>query len=254
MRRSFLTLTISLALLATTALATSALAGGLGTMTPDEKAAFRAEVRDYLLENPDVLVEAMQVLQDRQDKAAADQDQLLLSQNRDFIFNDPASWVGGNPDGDITVVEFMDYRCSYCRKAYAELADLIASDGNIRFVVKEFPILGEDSIASSRFAIAMRLLHGDAAYEAVHDELITLRGSPDVDTLGRLAVKMGYEAQPLLDRMASAEVTQIIAANHAVAEQLNITGTPTFFVGDTILRGYLPADEMKRVVAEARAG
>ena len=249
MRPSFLSLTTALALLAT-----SALAGGLGTMTPDEKTAFRAEVRDYLLENPDVLVEAMQVLQDRQDKAAAEQDQLLLSQNREFIFNDPDSWVGGNPDGDITVVEFMDYRCSYCRKAYTELADLIASDGNIRFVVKEFPILGEDSIASSRFAIAMRQLHGDAAYEAVYDELITLRGSPDADTLARLAVKMGYEAQPLLDRMASEEITQIIAANHAVAGLLSITGTPTFFVGDTILRGYLPADEMKRIVAEARAG
>ena len=249
MRRTFLTLTTSLALLAT-----SALAGGLGTMTADEKAAFRAEVRDYLLENPEVLMEAMQVLQDRQDKAAAEQEQLVLSQHSDFIFNDPASWVGGNPDGDITIVEFMDYRCSYCRKASSEVFDLVASDGNIRFVVKEFPILGDDSIASSRFAIAMRLLHGDEAYEAAHHELIALRGSPDVDTLGRLAVKMGYEAQPLLDRMASDEVSQIIAANHAVAELLNITGTPTFFVGDTILRGYLPPDEMRRILAEARAG
>ena len=249
MRRTFLTLATSLALFAT-----SALAGGLGTMTDDERAEFRAEVREYLLENPEVLMEAMQVLQDRQDKAAADQDQLLLAQNHDFIFNDPASWVGGNPDGDITVVEFMDYRCSYCRKASSEVFDLVETDGNIRFVVKEFPILGEDSVASSRFAIAMRLLHGDAAYEAVHHELITLRGSPDTETLGRLAVKLGYEAQPVLDKMASDEISQIIAANHAVAGLLNITGTPTFFVGDTILRGYLPAEEMKRIVAEARAG
>ena len=249
MRRTFLTLTTSLAILAG-----SALAGGLGTMTADEKTAFRAEVRDYLLENPEVLMEAMQVLQDRQDEAAADQDQLLLSQNREFIFNDPASWVGGNPDGDITVVEFMDYRCSYCRKASSEVFDLVETDGNIRFVVKEFPILGDDSIASSRFAIAMRLLHGDDAYEAIHHELIALRGSPDTETLGRLAVKLGYEAQPVLDKMASDEISQIIAANHAVAGLLNITGTPTFFVGDTILRGYLPAEEMKRIVAEARAG
>ncbi len=249
MRRNLLSLTATLAFLAG-----SATAGGLGTMTDAEREAFKAEVRAYLLDNPEVLMEAMDVLKERQDQAAAAQDQLFLSQNRDFIFNDPASWVGGNPDGDITIVEFMDYRCGYCRKAYDEVADLVKTDGNIRFVVKEFPILGDDSLASSRFAIATRLLHGDDAYASVHDALITLRGSPDSETLARLATDLGFPAQPILDKMNSDEVTQIIAANHAFAQQMNITGTPTFFVGDTILRGYLPEDEMKSVVAEARAG
>jgi protein-disulfide isomerase len=249
MRRSMFALTTSLALLATTAMA-----GGLGTMTAEEKAAFRDEVRAYLLENPEVIMEAMQVLQDRQDNAAEARDQSVLSSNSEFIYNDPNSWVGGNPDGDITVVEFMDYRCGYCRKAYSEVANLVKSDGNIRFVVKEFPILGDDSIASSRFAIAVRLLHGDGAYEAVHDELIALRGAPDPETLGRLAVKLGYDAKPVLDKMGSLEVTNIIAANHEIAGQLNITGTPTFVVGKTLLRGYLPEEDMKAVVAEARAG
>ncbi len=249
MRRSLLTLSLPLALLAG-----AAVAGGLGTMTEDEKAAFRAEVRTYLLENPDVVVEALQVLQDRKDQAAAERDRLVLSQNRDFIFNDPDSWAGGNLQGDITVVEFMDYRCGYCRKAYSEVADLVRSDGNIRFVVKEFPILGDESILSSRFAVAMRLLHGDAAYEAAHDGLITLRGTPDPETLGQLAAALGYEAAPLLDKMNSDEVTAILSANHAFAAAMDITGTPTFFVGDTILRGYLPLADMQRIVAEARAG
>jgi protein-disulfide isomerase len=242
-------LTVALTLAASTAFA-----GGLGSMSDDERAAFRAEVRQYLLDNPEVLMEAMGVLQERQDKAAADQDQVVLSENQGFIFNDPNSWVGGNPDGDITVVEFMDYRCGYCRKAYSEIANLIKSDGNIRFVVKEFPILGEDSVASSRFAIAVRLLHGDDAYAAVHDELIALRGTPDADTLGRLAEKMGFEAAPLLAKMADDQVTAIIAANYAIAGKLNITGTPTFVVDKTLLRGYLPEEDMKKIVAEARAG
>ena len=249
MRRTLLTLTASLALLAG-----SAMAGGLGTMTDAEREAFRAEVRAYLLDNPDVLMEAMDVLKQRQEDAADAQDQLFLSQNKDFVFSDPASWVGGNPDGDITIVEFMDYRCGYCRKAYDEIADLVETDGNIRFVVKEFPILGDDSVASARFAIATRLLLGDDAYASVHDALMTLRGSPDVDTLRRIATELGFDAQPILDKMGSDEVTQIIAANHAFAQQMNITGTPTFFVGETILRGYLPEDEMKSIVAEARAG
>ena len=204
------------------------------------------------MDNPEVMMEAMQVLQDRQDKAAANQDQLILSSNMDMIQNDPNSWVGGNPDGDITLVEFMDYRCGYCRKAYSEVANLIKTDGNIRFVVKELPILGEDSIASARFAIAVRLLHGDAAYEAAHDALIALRGTPDPDTLGRLAVTMGYKAQPVLDMMGNDKVTAIIAANHDLAGKLNITGTPTFVVEKALLRGYLPEEDMRQIVADQR--
>ena len=249
MRRTLITLSTVLGLLASTAIG-----GGLGDMTDAERSAFRAEVRQYLMENPEVLMEAMTVLQDREAQTAANQDQMILSQNRDVIFNDPNSYVGGNPDGDITVVEFLDYRCGYCRKAEAEVADLVKSDGNIRFVVKEFPILGDDSIASSRFAIAMRILHGDAAYLAAHDELITLRGTPDPETLGRLAEKLGFPAQPVLAKMGSDEVTAIIGANHALAGQLNITGTPTFVVDDILLRGYLPQEEMEKIVAEARAG
>ena len=249
MRRTLIALSA-----ATAFLASPALAGGLGTMTDDERAAFHAEVRQYLIDNPGVIMEAMQVLQDRQDKTAADQDQMILSQNRDSLFNDPDSWVGGNPDGDITLVEFMDYRCSYCRKANQEVTDLVRNDGNIRYVVKEFPILGEDSIASSRFAIAMRILHGDDAYAAVHEELITLRGAPDPQTLTRIAEKMGFAAQPLLDMMGTDRVTSIIAANHALADKLKISGTPTFIVDSILLRGYLPQEEMERIVAEARAG
>jgi protein-disulfide isomerase len=249
MRRSLITLTAALALLAGTALA-----AGPVEMTEDERAAFRAEVRQYLLDNPEVLMEAMQVLQDRQDQAAELRDQQMLSEHADSIFNDPNSWIGGNPDGDITVVEFMDYRCSYCRKSYAEVADLVKSDGNIRFVVKEFPILGEESVASSRFAIAVRLLHGDAAYEKVHDALITLRGAPDPETLGRLATTLGLPPQPILAMMGDDRVTAIIAANHALADKLSITGTPTFVIDRTMLRGYVPQAGMKEIVAQERAG
>ena len=97
-------------------LGTTALAGGLGEMTDAEREAFRAEVRAYLLENPEVLVEAMDVLQAQEEQAAANRDLEMLAANKDAIFNDPASWVGGNPEGDITLVEFVDYRCGYSRK------------------------------------------------------------------------------------------------------------------------------------------
>ena len=246
--RRFVALT-TLALMTTTAVA-----GGLGDMTDAERLAFRAEVKQYLIENPEVITEAMQVLQDRQANAAADQDQMAVADNASLIFNDPASWVGGNPNGDITLVEFMDYRCSYCRKAYAEVADLLKTDGNIRFIVKEFPILGEDSVTSARFAIATRMLHGDDVYAKAHDALITLRGSPDAATLGRLATDLGFDPAPVLALMQDDKVTAIIAANQTLGTALNITGTPTFVVGHTMLRGYVPEADMQKIIAQARAG
>ena len=118
-----------------------------------------------------------------------------MTDHKADLFADQASWVGGNPDGDITVVEFMDYRCGYCRKAYQEVEDLVKADGNIRLVLKEYPILGEDSVTSARFAIAVLQLHGNDAYKKAHDALITLRGAPDAETLGRLATDLGFDAE-----------------------------------------------------------
>jgi protein-disulfide isomerase len=236
---------LSLALLSTTAQA--------GEMTEAERQAFRDEVRAYLLENPEVLIEAMDVLNAREQQAAVERDAQMLTQYHDAIFNDPASWVGGNPQGDVTIVEFMDYRCGYCRKAFSEVEELVNSDGNIRFVVKEFPILGEESMASARFAIAVLQLHGAETYKKAHDALIGLRGSPDAATLGALAGDLGLDPAPVLARMGSDEVTAVIAANHEIANQLAISGTPTFIMGDELLRGYVPLDAMKQMVAATRA-
>ena len=138
-----------LILAAVLALATLLSAAAQAEMTDAERQAFRDEVRAYLLENPEVIVEAMDELQSREEADAAVRDQQMLTEQHDAIFNDAASWSGGNPQGDITVVEFVDYRCGYCRKANADVEELVKSDGNIRFVLKEFPILGDASIISS---------------------------------------------------------------------------------------------------------
>ena len=249
MRLFFATL-MTAACLTTTPL----LSGGLGEMTTAERAIFREEVKAYLLENPEVLAEAFEVLQQREQLADVSRDQQLLIENADLIFKDTTSWVGGNPDGDITIVEFIDYRCSYCRKAKTDVEALVKSDGNIRFVVKEFPILGEDSVLASRFAISILQLHGPDAYKAVHDGLFGLRGAPDAATLARLATELGVEPQPVLDRMNSAEVTAVIAANRALADVMSLSGTPAFVINKTLLRGYVPLEAMQAIVADERAG
>ena len=245
-------------LAATAALALGLLTGPAGAadltqMTEDERAAFRAEVRAYLLDNPEVIMEAVNLLEQRQAEAAAQADKQLVAENAEALFDDGFSWVGGNPEGDLTLVEFMDYRCGYCRRASAEVDKLLAGDGNIRLVVKEFPILGEASMTSSRFAIAAKQVAGDDAYAQVHDALMELEGDPSEVVLRRLAEGLGLDADAILARMDAPEVTQEIAATRALAQRLQITGTPTFVLGDELLRGYLPADQMEIIAAHQRA-
>jgi protein-disulfide isomerase len=242
-----------LSLIAAALLAASpVLADGLTDMTDAERAAFREEVKAYLLENPDVIIEAMTVMQEREDAAAAERDIQMLADNKAAIYENGNDWVGGNPQGDITLVEFMDYRCGYCRKAYEEVEELVKSDGNIRFVMKEFPILGEQSLLSSQFAIAVKMLYGEEAYKSAHDALITLRGDATPETLATLAAQLGHDPAAVAAKMAEPDVMDIIKANHALATTMEINGTPTFVVDQTMVRGYVPLDGMRQIVEGQR--
>ncbi len=221
-------------------------------MTDAERAAFRAEVRAYLLEHPEVLMEAIGVLEARQASVQAEAEAQMLASAQDQLLNDGFSFEGGNPDGDITVVEFLDYRCGYCKKAHPEVAELISRDGNIRYIVKEFPILGEQSTLASQFAVATKLVAGDEAYYDVHNTLMAYRGEFSEAALGRMAEELGLDAAPILNVMQSDEVAAILTANRVLGQQLQINGTPTFVVQDEMLRGYVPLDQMQQIVAELR--
>ena len=242
-----------LALALTLGLATQAAATDLEAMSDAERSAFRDEVRAYLLDNPEVLMEAIGVLEQRQAHAETMADQQMAQTNMDAIQNDGFSWVGGNPDGDITIVEFMDYRCGYCKRAFPEVETLLETDGNIRFIVKELPILGDQSTLASQFAIAVQQLHGDDAYKFVHDTLMNMRGDITQDSLSQLASTVGFDAAPIFERMASPEVARVLQANMELAQRLQISGTPTFVFDDQLVRGYVPLDQMASIVEELRA-
>ncbi|MGI1663187.1 DsbA family protein [Palleronia sp. KMU-117] len=243
---------IAAAATATVLSALPAAAFDMTDMSDAERAAFRAEVRAYLLENPEVLMEAIAVLEQREAMAQAQADVNLIAENAPAIFEDGHSWIGGNPEGDVTLVEFMDYRCGFCRRAHPEVEALLAGDGNIRLIVKEFPILGEESLLASRFAIATKLEMGDDAYKTVHDALIEMRGEVTLASLERLAGELDLDVDAVLTGMVDPEVDRIIAENRALAQTLGITGTPTFILPGQMLRGYLPLDGMQAVVAEER--
>ncbi len=222
-------------------------------MNAAQRAALHAEIRAYLLENPEVILDVFAVLENRQIAAEAETARQAVTENADLLFRSQFDWVGGNPDGDVTLVEFFDYACGFCRRAHPEITELIETDGNIRFVLKEFPILGEDSMLASRFAIATRVALGDAAYAAIHDGLMGLRGGINQSALVRLATDLGLDADIILATMDDPIVTATIDTNHNLAQRLGISGTPSFIFNDQFVRGYLPLDDMMELVLDLRA-
>lgn len=237
------------ALLLTT---TPAFALDLGAMTDAEKEQFGAAVRSYLMENPEVLIEAMTELEQRRQADEAKNDTAMLSQLSEQIYNDGHSWAGGNPDGDVTVVEFIDYRCGVCRQVFPHVEETVANDGNIKIILKDLPILGQESEMAARFAIAVKQIEGDDAYKKVHDNFYTMRGNVTVEGLKATAEDMGFDADKVITTMNSDAVSDVLRKNAQLADALRISGTPTFIIGEALLRG-VPQTGIGPAIEQARA-
>lgn len=220
-------------------------------MSAEEKAAINAQIRTYILENPEIIVEAMQVLEQREQNAQANADRELLASMRDPLENDGFSLITGNPNGDVTVIEFLDYRCGYCKQAHDGVKALLASDPNIKFIVKEFPILGPESTFASRAAMAA-LEQGADTYLSFNDAMMRHRGDLDQHTVMRIAGEAGVDQAKLAEDIQNPEIAANIRTTYGLARRLNISGTPAFIIGDTIVRGFLPYDSLKEIVEDER--
>jgi protein-disulfide isomerase len=219
-----------------------------------DREALHAEIRAYLLANPEILMEMLQLLEQKQQAATAEGDKALVAENAEAIFEDGFSWVGGNPEGSVTLVEFLDYQCGYCRKAQPELTELIGADGDIRLIVKEMPILGPGSELAARAAIATLITEGPESYAALHGRLIGLKGQITDESLDATLKAADLDPATVRTAMAAPEVDRRLAATRELAGKLAISGTPTFVFDDRMVRGYLPLDAMRSLVGELRAG
>jgi protein-disulfide isomerase len=213
---------------------------------------FGAQVRAYLLENPEVIFEAVAVFEQRNAMAQAEMGRAVIEANAEALFNDGHSWVGGNPEGDITLVEFVDYRCGFCKRALDEVLTVLDADPGIRLVMKEFPILGPESELASRFAISVLRLGGNEAYETAHYSLLRHDGALTPEFLDDLASELGLDFAAIAAEMESPEVTQVIAENRALAQRLQISGTPTFVMEDELIRGYVEAEDLLALAESLR--
>ena len=201
---------------------------------------------EAVLENPQIIMQAVAILEQRErDRVASVANTVRLQ-----LEQDPNSPNLGNPDGDVTVVEFFDYNCPYCRKAGQTVQELLASDANVRVIYREWPILGEDSVFASRAALAAR---AQGKYEEFHWALMNGEGRASEASILKLARHLGLDVAKLQADMTSPAVEAHIAQSNALARTLGFTGTPAFIVGDRTAPGMLSTDEISAMVTEARA-
>lgn len=214
-------------------------------------AAFEERVRAYLLEHPEVIIEALQEYDRRQKAEAELRQKRAIVDNRDDLVAAPGDPVAGNPAGAVTVVEFFDYRCPYCKAVAKDMIATLQAEGDVRIVFKEFPILGPDSQMAAKAALAA---DKQGKYLAFHQALMDHKGVLDRDSLTDIAEEAGLDVELLQIDMESAEVETVIARNMALADTLDIGGTPAFIIGDTLVPGAIDMKTLKDLVAKARSG
>ena len=216
--------------------------------TPD-KAALGKSIRDYLIANPEVLVEAMQELERKQDSQRDSVAQKAIQENQRELLRDPDSPVSGNPDGDVTVVEFSDYQCPYCKRAHLAVKSTLAADGKVKLVFKDLPILGE---ASKVAALAALAAVKQGKHLAMHNALMEYTGKLDRDKILELAQSAGIDRALLEKDMEDPKLKQIIERNLALASALGVRGTPAFVIGKQFVPGAVDAATLKQLIADAR--
>ncbi|WP_373505152.1 DsbA family protein [Aestuariivirga sp.] len=207
-------------------------------------------VRTYLLENPEILLEVSRELENRQQQAESRKREDALKVNAKALFASEHDFVAGNPDGDVTMVEFFDYNCGWCKKGLPEVMSLLEKDKNLRLVLKEFPIFGGDSDYAAMAAVASKK---QGKYWEFHQAMLSHEGKITREAVDEIARAQGLDIEKLKADMNSKEVAQVLADNHKLAEDLAISGTPAFVIDNNLIPGYLPMDGLMAAIGEVRS-
>ena len=200
-------------------------------------------------ENPQIVMEAAAILEAQEDARKADQSVALMSSRRDVLERDPNAPVLGNVDGDVTIVEFFDYNCPYCKRVKPEIQALMAADPDIRLVYREWPILGEGSVFAARAALAAR---NQGKYEEFHWAMMGLQGRAEEASILNAAVEIGLDADKLRADMDAPEINEHIQTSMELAAALGFNGTPSFVIGEALVLGFIKTAQFEGYVAAAR--
>jgi len=231
--------------------ATPATAQDSGALTPKQAEAVRKIVRDYLMEHPEVLAESLEALREKMRAQAEADAHKMLEARKDEIFHNADDPVAGNAKGDVTIVQFFDYNCGFCKQTADALWDAVKADGKVRLVLKELPILGPDSVFAARIALAARADNA-AKYDDLHRALMKFRGKLDEKTVLKLAADQGFNPEKLRKEATTPEIDRQLSKVSDLARSLDIGGTPTFIIGDRILSSALDQTTLRQLIDNAR--
>ena len=224
-------------------------------MTGAQRTEIEKIIREYLLKNPEVLQEAIGELEKKQAAADAEKHQAAIKDNAKVLFNSPRQVVLGNPQGDVTFVEFFDYNCGYCKRALDDMLALMRSDSKLKVVLKEFPVLGPGSQEAARVATAVRMQDKSGQkYLEFHQKLLGGRGQVDQARALAVAREVGLDMAQIERDMASDEVRASLEESFKLAEKLGLNGTPSYVIGNEVVIGAVGATQLKAKVNAARCG
>ncbi|MFQ5954090.1 MAG: DsbA family protein [Kiloniellales bacterium] len=224
-------------------------AHGADDLTAQQKQQLEKLVRELLITKPEIVIEALEVYQRRQQAAKELRTRQALAANWEEVHRNPDSPVAGNPKGDVSLVEFFDYQCGYCKSVVDRVADTVARDQNIRWVFKEFPILGPVSVYAARAALAA---HSQGKYQEFHLALMRSRGRLVESKVMRIAANTGLDLERLRQDMDAPEITAMLQQNLRLAKALGVNGTPAFVIGDVLIPGAIDAATLQQLIANAR--
>jgi len=224
-------------------------------LTAGQKSEVERILRDYLISHPEVIQDAMAELDKRQSAADAEKHKATIKQNAQTIFSSPRQVVLGNPDGNVTFVEFFDYNCGYCKRAMDDMLTLLKDDPKLKIVLKEFPVLGPGSVEAAQVAVAVRMQDKTGKkYLEFHQNLLGGRGQADKARALAVAKDIGLDMTRLEKDLASAEVKATLQENFTVAEALGLNGTPSYVIGDNVVVGAVGLEALKEKVNTSRCG
>ena len=212
----------------------------------DQRHEIEGIVKSYLVQHPEVLQEVMDALDKKQKEADADKARTTIKDNNATIFNSPHQVVLGNPQGNVTMVEFFDYNCAFCKRALPDMLDLLKTNPDLKFVLKEFPVLGEGSVEAAHVAVAARMQDPTGKkYIEFHQKLLGGRGPADKARALAVAKEVGFDMARIEKDMDSDEVKKTIDEDMKLADALGVSGTPSYVVGDQVVVGAVGLDELK---------
>jgi len=219
---------------------------------PLDRDAIEAIVHEYLIKNPEVMVEVQAALEARQEEERRVAQLDTIKGSSDLIFNAKYDGLIGNPAGKVTVVEFFDYNCGFCKRALGDLEKLVADHPDVRFVMKEFPILGPDSQKAAQVSMAFRTLAPEK-YAEFHTKLLGTQGRATENVAIRIATSLGVEEAALRAEMKNPEITTAFGETYDLANKLSITGTPSYIIGEEVIFGAMGHQVLAQKIEETRA-